>query len=139
MSIYCSNRIAAGPVTVKLGYERLSGDGVTALQTPLATLHAFNGWADKFLTTPANGLRDLYVDVGVKVPGDSWLAGTQLKAVWHDFDPTRGGGGHGSEIDLLVSRAIGKRVALTAKYADYDSDGFATDTRKLWLQAEAKF
>lgn len=131
--------IAAGPVTLKLGYERLSGDGVTALQTPLATLHAFNGWADKFLTTPANGLRDLYVDVGVKVPGESWLAGTQLKAVWHDFDPSRGGGDYGREIDLLVSRAIGKRFTLTAKYADYDSDGFATDTRKLWLQVEAKF
>ena len=44
---------------MKLGFERLEGNGTVALQTPLATLHAFNGWADKFLSTPANGLRDV--------------------------------------------------------------------------------
>ena len=33
-------------VTGKLGWEHLGGDGRTALQTPLATLHAFNGWDD---------------------------------------------------------------------------------------------
>jgi hypothetical protein len=35
------------------GLAGLAGKGVT---TPLATLHKFQGWADKFLTTPANGL-----------------------------------------------------------------------------------
>lgn len=131
--------VGFGPVTVKVGIERLSGNGVTALQTPLATLHAFNGWADKFLLTPARGLRDLYGDIAIKVAGKSWLAGTQLRAVYHEFDPTVGGGDYGSEIDLLASRGIGKHFTLTAKYADYDSNGFAADTRKFWLQAEAKF
>jgi hypothetical protein len=28
------------------------------MQTPMATLHKFDGWADLFLTTPANGLGD---------------------------------------------------------------------------------
>ena len=42
--------------TFQLGYEELGGDGTNAFQTPLATLHKFNGWADKFLSTPANGL-----------------------------------------------------------------------------------
>ena len=39
-----------------LGYESLGGDGTSAFQTPLATLHAFNGWADRFLSNPASGL-----------------------------------------------------------------------------------
>ncbi len=39
-------------ITGKLGYEVLEGDSVQAFQTPLATLHAFQGWADKFLATP---------------------------------------------------------------------------------------
>ncbi|MHB8912667.1 MAG: alginate export family protein, partial [Lysobacter sp.] len=43
-------------VTWRAGWEHLGGDGSHALQTPLATLHAFNGWADKFLVTPAGGL-----------------------------------------------------------------------------------
>ncbi len=46
--------------TVKAGYELLGGDGLYGFQTPLATLHAFNGWADQFLGTPAGGLEDTY-------------------------------------------------------------------------------
>jgi hypothetical protein len=34
----------------------MSGDGVIGFSTPLATLHKFQGWVDKFLTTPANGI-----------------------------------------------------------------------------------
>ncbi len=42
-------------ITYKLSREHLGGNGRHALQTPLATLHAFNGWADKFLVTLARG------------------------------------------------------------------------------------
>ena len=34
--------------------------------TPLATLHKFQGFADKFLTTPANGIRDTYIELATK-------------------------------------------------------------------------
>src|SRR5690349_2374957 len=47
------------------GLERMEGNGVKGFTTPLATLHKFNGWADKFLTTPANGLDDQYLTGGV--------------------------------------------------------------------------
>src|SRR3546814_9223571 len=47
------------------GYELLGSDGGAtgiaggfAFQTPFATLHKFNGWADKFLTTPGTGIQD---------------------------------------------------------------------------------
>ena len=43
------------------GYEVLQGNGTMAFQTPLATLHAFQGWAETFLTKPPNGIKDLYV------------------------------------------------------------------------------
>ena len=46
---------ALGALEFKLGYEELgSNAGLYGLQTPLATLHAFNGWADKFLVTPVD-------------------------------------------------------------------------------------
>lgn len=131
--------VKAGPVTLKTGYERLEGNGTAALQTPLATLHAFNGWADKFLTTPASGLRDFYVDASYKVPGKGPLAGLMLRAAWHDFGSTTGGIAYGQEWNALVSYPASKRFTLTAKLAHYDAEAFATDTTKLWFQIETKF
>ena len=127
-----------GPFTLRTGYERLEGNGISALQTPLATLHAFNGWADKFLTTPARGLRDLYVDAGYKL-GKGPLKGLGLRAVWHDYNSTVGGLDYGSEWDAQVSYPIGKHVNLTAKAARYNADAFATDTTKLWFQIDYKY
>jgi hypothetical protein len=121
-------------VTAKLGYEVLGGDGVYGFQTPLATLHAFQGWADLFLNTPNTGIRDAYLSVGGK------LADVSLLAVYHDFDPDSGsGGGYGSEIDLQASKPINSNFSVLVKYADYNADSFAIDTRKTWLQVEYKF
>lgn len=131
--------VKAGPVTLKAGYERLEGNGSAALQTPLATLHAFNGWADKFLTTPVNGLRDVYFDATYKVPGKGPLAGLTLRATWHDYRSTRGGIEYGQEWNGLISYPAHKAVTLTAKFARYDANLFATDTTKFWFQIEAKF
>lgn len=131
--------VKLGPVTAKAGFESLEGNGSVALQTPLATLHAFNGWADKFLTTPANGLRDIYADVAFKVPGKGALAGLTLRGAWHDYNSTRLGIDYGSEWDALVSYPVHKKVTLTAKVARYEASAFATDTTKFWFQVEAKF
>lgn len=125
--------------TVRLGYERLAGDGTTALQTPLATLHAFNGWADKFLTTPANGLRDVYADASYRFTGNGPTKGLTLRAAWHGYRSTRGGIDYGSEWNVLASYPVARNITLTAKGAFYDADAFATDTTKIWLMAEARF
>jgi Alginate export len=130
--------VKIGPASLKAGYERLEGNGTVGLQTPLATLHAFNGWADKFLSTPASGLRDFYLDAAYKVPGKGPLAGLTLRAVWHDYGSTIGGIAYGREWNALASYPLGKRFTLTAKLARYEADAFATDTTKLWLQIEAK-
>ena len=42
----------------------IDGVALTSFQTPLATGFKFQGWADKFLTTPPNGVRDLYAGAG---------------------------------------------------------------------------
>ena len=119
--------------------ERLEGSGAAALQTPLATLHAFNGWADKFLITPTNGLRDLYVDAGYKVAGASPLKGLTVRAIYHDFDSTRANISYGSEWNALIAYPLNKTLVLSAKFARYDAASFATDTTKAWFSAEVKF
>ena len=130
---------ASGPFTAKIGLERLEGDGASALQTPLATLHAFNGWSDKFLVTPANGLRDIYADIGYKLGKDGPLKGTLLRLVYHDFNSTRLGIDYGSELDALISIPVRKNVTLISKIARYEADRFATDTTKFWFSIEARF
>ncbi len=131
--------LAAGPAIAKIGLERLEGNGVSALQTPLATLHAFNGWADKFLVTPPNGLQDLYVDLGYKFAKDGPLKGSLVKLVYHDFRSTRLDIGYGSEWGALVSVPVRSNIMVQGKLARYDADRFATDTLKAWLSVDAKF
>ncbi|WP_076584478.1 alginate export family protein [Aquipseudomonas alcaligenes] len=124
-------------VQLKAGYEVLGGDngsGNRAFQTPLATKHAFQGWADQFLTTPADGIEDAYV--GVTAP----LLGGTLQAWYHDFSTEQGSDDYGNEIDLSYAHPIPgvKGLVGLVKYATYDSDDKArtVDTDKVWLQLQ---
>jgi hypothetical protein len=131
--------VGVGPLSLRLGYERLAGNGTVALQTPLATLHAFNGWADKFLTTPANGLRDVYGDIGWKLKGPGLLKDTSLRLAYHDYHSVHASQRYGTEWNLLASHPLGSHFTVLAKYASYNADRFATDTSKYWMALEAKF
>ena len=136
---HVSAGLSAGGLTGKVGYEVLGSDGgLASFQTPLATLHKFNGWADKFLGTPAGGLEDFYGSVFYKVGGESPFKGLTLGAVYHDFSADVGGD-YGSEIDLLVKKNFGKNYYGSLKFADYSSDGFASDTQKIWFTLGANF
>ncbi|GAA0303683.1 alginate export family protein [Sphingomonas oligophenolica] len=130
--------VAVKALTLTGGYEVLGADkgvAVTSFQTPLATLHKFNGWADKFLVTPPNGLRDLYGTIGYGWKKKAGLDAIGLTASYHRFDSDRLGLHYGNEIDAQASFKKGKYTALV-KYADYDADTFATDTRKFWVSLE---
>ena len=123
-----------------IGYEKLEGDGVNSLQTPLATAHAFVGWADQFLITPPGGLERKYVSVNATVDKIGAIA------VYHQFESDAGSVDFGDEINLLLSYAVLPNFSLFAKYAAYSADGGApapgkpvADTDKTWVYAEYKF
>lgn len=122
---------------VKAGYEVLSGDTEPnqAFQTPLATLHAFQGWADKFLTTPRGGVEDLYLGATAN------FGALALQLVWHDFQAEAFNQDYGSEWNASAAYKFGgkKNYEALLKFADYQADDFATDTTKLWLQFSAAF
>ena len=144
-------------VTVKASYEVLGGDGAVtfgagklgrAFQTPLGTNHAFQGWADRFLTTPADGVVDVYGTLAVKI------AGANLALIYHDFNADHGDYDYGSEWNVQLTRPIREHYTLGIKYARYEAAGNATnlarngaasagkqayDLTKLWLWAELKF
>jgi hypothetical protein len=116
--------------TFKAGWELLSGDGHYGFQTPLATLHAFNGWADKFLTTPVDGLDDRYLGWNRKFGRlDATLA-------WHDYRSDRGSRDLGSEWNASLGFAPAKHWLLLAKAADYRAGPGGKDLRKTWLSVE---
>ncbi len=124
----------------KLSYELQQGDGTDSFKTPLGTNHAFQGWADMFLTTPAQGLQDTYVTVVGKV------LGVKVVAVYHDFETDKGSLDAGNEIDLLVQKTFKKHYTVGMKYSDYNADSEYTavnsksvDTEKFWLFGQVKF
>jgi hypothetical protein len=130
--------------TATVGYEVLgSDDGVAGFATPLATGHKFNGWADKFLGTPANGLEDIYIDLTYKfkdLSGDmEFFNGLLVKGQYHDFSADNGGADYGSEFGLFATLPIEDHYYIEVKYADYNADSFATDTQKLTLGLGVKF
>jgi hypothetical protein len=125
-------------LSIGIGYEVLGADDgrpLTSFQTPLATLHKFQGWADKFLTTPPNGVRDLYASTGYSLKKLAGLDAINAGVTWHRFRSDRLDLHYGGEWDAILSAKRG-RLTATAKLADYDARAFATDTRKAWLQLD---
>lgn len=119
----------------KLSYEVQEGDGVDAFRTPLGTNHAYQGWADMFLNTPAQGLKDTYFTVVGNIMG------AKLVAVYHDFETDEGSLDAGDELDLLLQKTFKEHYTLGVKYADYnaDSEYGLVDTEKFWVYGQVKF
>ncbi len=121
-------------ISLAAGYEQLgSDDGNFAFRTPLATLHKFQGWADKFLVTPADGIEDVYFKVAGKV------GPANLAMFYHDFSADEGSADYGTEFDAVATYPINKNISAQLKYAKYDAEDFSTDTDKLWFSINMKF
>ncbi|WP_052223104.1 alginate export family protein [Novosphingobium malaysiense] len=131
--------VGVGGFGLKAGYEELgSDDGVAAFQTPLATAHAFNGWADLFLTTPATGLRDYFGSASAKIGDAGPFKGVGATVIYHKFESDFGSVNYGQEWDAVMTFKLGGYPFLL-KYANYDAKNFGTDTEKLWLQVSFSY
>ena len=118
---------------VTLSVERLDGDGRRGFQTPLATLHAFQGWADVFLTTPANGVRDLALTASTNVTR-SKAHPVKLQAALHRFDTADGDAKLGDEMNLAISAPLTPKLSVELAAAAFNGDQPAfRDRTKLWL------
>ena len=125
--------------TLKASLESLGSDnnGTASFKTPLATLHKFNGWADQFLGTPAQGLEDFYITGAYKFGGD--MKGLKAAVIYHKFTSQFGDIDYGNELDMVVSYALDKNYSVAVKYADYNADTWKEDTSKFWFTVAAKF
>jgi hypothetical protein len=137
--------VATKPVTLKLGLEVLGGNPLNpddpdyvhkgSFATPLATLHKFNGWADKFLATPAVGLSDLYFTAGGMIGPVKGLA------TYHLFTASEGGADLGTEFDIQFTYKTSWKQSFGLKGAFYSTDAsepiantpHSVDTTKIWV------
>ena len=120
----------------KLSYELQEGDGTNSFKTPLGTNHPFQGWADQFLSTPAQGLQDVYLTVVGKA------FGVKLVGVYHDFETDKGNLDAGSELNLMLVKKFMGHYKLGVAYADYNADSelpSKVDTEKFWVFGQVNF
>ncbi|MFK8047855.1 MAG: hypothetical protein AB8B81_05415 [Halioglobus sp.] len=114
--------------------ERFGSNNGAAFQTPLATLHKFQGWADQFLSTPAQGL----IDDSFRL---LWRARPWVVDLrYHQFDS--GGQRIGSEVDLDLIFEPDRDHEFKIRFADFRAESGQTirtgDVKKLFLMYSYK-
>ncbi|MEY2336465.1 alginate export family protein [Acidithiobacillus ferrianus] len=109
-------------------------NGTYGFQTPLATKHLFNGWADVFLTTPKEGLKSLYFTAKAQ-----WM-NTKFLARYYSFDSSYHSMYYGHEVDLSAIHRIDSVWLFGAQYADFISaDSLFKNTQAGWVFVNANF
>ncbi len=122
--------------TLQGAMEQLDGVGQNkTFITPLGTNFAFQGWADQFLVTPNDGIRDVFGTVTTSLDRGEVL----LMGVFHQFYDDTGNIHYGKEWDFRAVKKFGKHYSLLAQYAYYDADQYSTDTQKIWVQGNISF
>lgn len=111
--------------TGKVDYEVLEGNGARGFTTPLATTHAFNGWADAWVAPGGNksfvdGLGDLSGSVAWRPPIKTpFFFAPELAAIYHDFHDQKTGAGLAHEFDALATVSFTKQLTGLVKFADF--------------------
>lgn len=127
-----------GSVNLTAGVEYLGDQFVT----PLATVHAFNGYADAFignrlgLVDTWDGLTDFYVSASTKVND------IVLKGAVHSFYDDSLSDEYGWEIDMVAIKPINKNTKVLAKAAYFiseDDSPFSDDIKQFSIQLDYSF
>lgn len=128
--------VKAFNISLQGAMEQLDGHGLNqTFDTPLGTNHAFQGWADLFLQTPKDGIRDVFATLTASCDNGSLV----FTGMYHDFADDSGKKQYGEEWDFSVLKKFGKHYSILAKYAYYQAEGFNTDTQKIWVQGNINF
>lgn len=131
-------RAERGEVSFSLKYEELGSDNGVAFQTPLATLHRFQGAADLFLLTPPEGIEDIEARATWRIGSLGAARGTRISLQYNAFSAAAGRQSWGDEWGAEFATTIAStRLSIAA--ARYSADGFGADTTRVWLTAERKF
>jgi len=133
-----------GNFGISLAQEKLGADDEEGNKgkfiTPYATLHAFQGWADKFLGGGTGNIEPGIVDSYLVLTAN--VVGLKTALNYHVYkadESTATVDKLGKEVGFEVAKQFNNNYGLALKYASYSADDFSFDTDKLWLTATAKF
>ena len=147
---------AYGNFALRVDQELLSSnDGKYAFQTPFGTNHLFQGWVDKFLVTPLEGIKDTFITATYKYGDFAFFADYHVFNSDEDFHTVGGGAAangdrYGKEWNAAVTYNYNKNLMGKVEYGKYTEDdqyallantantvagnrGRVRDTEKLWL------
>lgn len=139
--------------TAKVSWESLEGNGARGFTTPLATTHAFQGWADAFVQPLGgnkgfvDGIKDLNFSLNIKPRFRAvYFFNADIIVRFHDFNDQRTGADLGREWDAQITAAINPKLTAALKYADFERArtvpaGTATpppSRTKVWFTLEYK-
>ena len=115
--------------TARVSWESLEGNGTRGFTTPLATTHAFQGWADAFVQPLGgnkgfvDGLEDFNLSFNAKPRfRRTYLFNTDILVRYHDFNDQRTGADLGHEWNAQVQAAITPKLTVALKYADFERE-----------------
>lgn len=118
--------------------ETLGSDNGQGFQTPLASLHRFQGFADQFLQTPDDGVQDISLLARHDLGQLGVFQNVRAFVRHHWFESDVGDNPFGTEWNFSISGQVGD-VSVSVEYADYNADTFSTDTRVLFLTTQLGF
>jgi Alginate export len=138
-----------------------SNDSQYAFQTPYGTNHLFQGWVDKFLATPRQGIQDTFVTATYRYEDFLFFADYHIIRSDEDFNTVGGGVSrnsdkYGTEWNVAATWNINKNWMTKLEYGKFsESDKYAAtpnmannvvgnrgrirDTDKLWMTAMYTF
>ena len=109
---------AFGTQSLTLGVEQLGA----GFKTPLATVHAFNGFSDATdaarLNGAHNGLTDVYISHTIPI-----FCGIKWMNALHAFGDDEFSTGYGWEFDSVLTKKFNDNFTAIAKFAQFETNG----------------
>jgi hypothetical protein len=109
-----------GAQTLTVGVEHLDA----GFKTPLATVHAFNGFADAFIggriEGTHNGLTDAYISHTIPI-----FFGIKWSNVLHAYGDNTISTGYGWEYDSVLAKKFDDHFTAIAKFSHFETEGDA--------------
>jgi hypothetical protein len=121
---------------INLGIEILGSDNGVAVQTPLGTLHEFQGVTDRFFLTPPQGLRDYGLDIDWDLGRLGVVERVKFNTGFHQFTSDQSVRDYGYEFNLGISGRV-KNTTLLLEYGTYKTQAIGTDQGLFTNDAQA--
>jgi hypothetical protein len=128
-----------GEFSAFIGREAFEGNGEIGFQTPLASPHAFQGWAEVFVTKPPDGLIDMYAKASYGLPLIPVIGKVTASVAYHEFSAERTSADLGNEWDGSVEARLNDRFSYGTALALYEGGGARPSKHVFWLYATYVF